>query len=66
MVTHGRYAPAFWGGAVALAGVAAVMAAVGWAATTVLAAALAGLAVQVALLIYESVFVRAGQDVPLS
>ena len=32
----------------------------------VLAAALAGLAVQVALLTYESVFVRAGQDVPLS
>jgi Fe-S-cluster-containing dehydrogenase component/formate-dependent nitrite reductase membrane component NrfD len=66
MVTRGRYAPIFWGGGVALAGAAAVLAAIGWAATMVAAAALAGLAVQAALLAYESVFVRAGQDVPLS
>ncbi len=66
MVTHGRYAPSFWGGGVALAGAAAVLAAIGWVSAMVLAAALAGVAVQAALLVYESVFVRAGQDVPLS
>jgi Fe-S-cluster-containing dehydrogenase component/formate-dependent nitrite reductase membrane component NrfD len=66
MVTRGRYASTFWGGGVALAGAAAVLAAIGWAGTAVLAAAVAGLAVQAALLFYESVFVRAGQDVPLS
>jgi hypothetical protein len=66
MVTHGRYAQSFWGGAVSLACAAAVLAAVGWAGAIVVAAALAGIAVQVALLVYESVFVRAGQDVPLS
>ncbi len=66
MVTRGRYARLFWAGAVAPAGLAAVLAAVGWATTAVLLTAAAGLVVQVALLVYESVFVRAGQDVPLS
>jgi formate-dependent nitrite reductase membrane component NrfD len=66
MITRGRYARAFWGGGVALATVAAVLAALGWTTTNVLLAALAGLLVQAALLFYESVFVRAGQDVPLS
>lgn len=66
MVTRGRYARQFWLGSVALAGAAAVLAAVGWAATALVPLAVAGLAVQAALLIYESVFVRAGQDVPLS
>ncbi|RDH80213.1 4Fe-4S dicluster domain-containing protein [Mycolicibacterium moriokaense] len=66
MITGGRYARTFWGGAVALAILAAVLAACGWAAHAVLLAALAGVLVQAALLCYESVFVRAGQDVPLS
>jgi Fe-S-cluster-containing dehydrogenase component/formate-dependent nitrite reductase membrane component NrfD len=66
MITHGRYAPMFWGGAVALAAAAAVVAGFGWAGTLVAVLAAAGLAVQIALLCYESVFVRAGQDVPLS
>ena len=66
MITHGRYAPMFWGGAVLLSVLAAAVAGFGWAGTVAAALALAGAAVQVALLCYESVFVRAGQDVPLS
>jgi hypothetical protein len=66
MVTHGRYARLFWGTGVVLAAVAAAVAATGWDGGSVVPAAVAGLAVQVALLAYESVFVRAGQDVPLS
>jgi len=66
MITHGRYAGMFWGGAVLLGAVAAVVAGFGWAATLAGILAIAGLLVQIALLCYESVFVRAGQDVPLS
>ena len=66
MITHGRYARLFWFGAVALAGVAAVLTVPTWGGGAVVLAAVAGLAVQAALLAYESVFVRAGQDVPLS
>jgi len=66
MITHGRYATAFWAGAVGLAAGSAVLSGFGWVNATVLLLALAGLAVQPALLTYESVFVRAGQDVPLS
>jgi Fe-S-cluster-containing dehydrogenase component/formate-dependent nitrite reductase membrane component NrfD len=66
MVTSGRYARTFWLGAVALTAVAAVVAAVSWGGDAPVAALLAGLLVQVSLVAYESVFVRAGQDVPLS
>ena len=66
MITHGRYATAFWAGAVGLAAGSAVLSGFGWVNATVLLLALARLAVQPALLTYESVFVRAGQDVPLS
>ncbi len=66
MITHGRYAPLFWGGAVLLAVVAAGAAAFGWTGSLLAVLALAGLLVQVALLCYESVYVRAAQDVPLS
>jgi formate-dependent nitrite reductase membrane component NrfD len=65
LVTHGRYARLFWIGAVGLSVVAAGLSAVNWNGG-LLAAALAGLLLQAALLIYESVFVRAGQDIPLS
>jgi Fe-S-cluster-containing dehydrogenase component/formate-dependent nitrite reductase membrane component NrfD len=65
MVTHGRYARLFWTAA-GLAVLAAVVAALGWDGGLPVAAAVAGLAVQAVLLAYESVFVRAGQDVPLS
>ena len=60
MITRGRYARLFW-----YAGIAPAVVACGLAAGGVLLP-LAGIAVQVALIAYESVFVRAGQDVPLS
>jgi Fe-S-cluster-containing dehydrogenase component/formate-dependent nitrite reductase membrane component NrfD len=66
MVTHGRYAPLFWSVAVGLAVLAAGVAALSWNGALLAAAAGAGLLVQVVLIAYESVFVRAGQDVPLS
>jgi Fe-S-cluster-containing dehydrogenase component/formate-dependent nitrite reductase membrane component NrfD len=66
MVTHGRYARLFWTAGVALAAVAAAVAVPGWNGGAGALVAAAGLAVQAALLAYESVFVRAGQDVPLS
>jgi len=65
LVTHGRYATTFWAGGVGLAAVAAVLGGVGWAGPLAVAV-VGGVLVQAALLFYESVFVRAGQDVPLS
>lgn len=65
LVTRGRYATTFWAGGVALAVVAAVLGAIAWAGVLVVGA-VGGLLAQAALLFYESVFVRAGQDVPLS
>ena len=67
LITHGRYARLFWGGAVGLIVLAAALALPGWdGALTSSLVLVAGLIVQVALLCYESVFVRAGQDLPLS
>jgi Fe-S-cluster-containing dehydrogenase component/formate-dependent nitrite reductase membrane component NrfD len=66
MVTRGRYAPLFWAGSVALSAAAGAASAAGWHGGFGPLVAAAGLAVQISLLIYESVFVRAGQDVPLS
>jgi Fe-S-cluster-containing dehydrogenase component/formate-dependent nitrite reductase membrane component NrfD len=69
IVTRGRYARTFWLLAVLPAVVALPLGAFGWAgagAGAAAAALLAGLLVQPALLTYESVFVRAGQDPPLS
>ena len=66
MITHGRYARLFWFGAVLIAAVAVALAVPGWGGDAAVLVAVAGIAVQVALLCYESVFVRAGQDVPLS
>lgn len=65
MMTHGRYARTFWLGGVGLGVVAAAIALLGWNGAA-LPAVLAGLLVHPALVAYESVFVRAGQDVPLS
>ena len=65
MVVKGRYARECWVAGVALAVLAAVLAGAGWAAAPMLAV-VGGFIVQGALLAYESVFVRAGQDVPLS
>ena len=66
MITHGRYASTFWFGGVALAALAGVLAAVSWNGDLLWPAVLGAVLVQVALLAYESVFIRAGQDVPLS
>lgn len=67
VVTRGRYARLFWWAGVLPAGAAAAVAASGWqGAGSAVALVLAGLLVQLALLGYETAFVRAGQDVPLS
>lgn len=66
IVTGGRYSRLFWLGAVLPAAGAAVAGGLVWAGAPVVLLALAGLAIQPALLAYESVFVRAGQDPPLS
>jgi Fe-S-cluster-containing dehydrogenase component/Ni/Fe-hydrogenase subunit HybB-like protein len=70
VITSGRYARLFWLGAVLPAAVAVVLGAVAWglagAGASAALLALAGLVVQPALLAYESAFVRAGQDMPLS
>lgn len=66
IITHGRYARTFWLGGVLPAAVAAVLGALTWGGATTVLLASAGVLVQPALLAYESVFVRAGQDVPLS
>ena len=66
MVVKGRYARQFWG-STALAVLSAAVAVPAWSSSTLLGlAALGAVLAQVALLVYESVFVRAGQDVPLS
>ncbi|HEU5323593.1 MAG TPA: NrfD/PsrC family molybdoenzyme membrane anchor subunit, partial [Methylomirabilota bacterium] len=70
VITRGRYARTFWLAAVVPAVAAVVLAAVAWGAPASGVAAglllVAGLIVQPALIAYESVFVRAGQDMPLS
>ncbi len=66
MITKGRYRKLFWAGAVGLGGLAAGLATPAVKGRRLRRAALAGVLGQVALLAYESVFVRAGQDVPLS
>ncbi len=66
MITHGRYAMLFWTGAVAACAIAALVAALDWSGGITGFALIAALVAQGSLLAYESVFVRAGQDVPLS
>jgi len=66
VIVRGRYARLFWFGSVTPTAVALVLAAVAWNGAVAWAVGLAGLVVQPALLAYETVFVRAGQDVPLS
>jgi Fe-S-cluster-containing dehydrogenase component len=70
VITNGRYAKTFWMGSVVPTVVAAAVGVVAWligaGTTSAVLLALAGLIVQPALLAYESVFVRAGQDMPLS
>jgi hypothetical protein len=66
IITHGRYARTFWWASVVPATLAAILGVLTLAGMPVLLLAIAGLVVQPVLLAYESVFVRAGQDPPLS
>ncbi|HEX2174780.1 MAG TPA: 4Fe-4S dicluster domain-containing protein [Nocardioidaceae bacterium] len=66
MIVGGRYARLFWAGAVAPVVVAVLVALTSWNGGAAAAVAVAGMLSQVALVIYETVYVRAGQDVPLS
>ncbi|MFM9050509.1 MAG: 4Fe-4S dicluster domain-containing protein [Actinomycetota bacterium] len=67
MITSGRYKGAFWGGAIGLSVITAALALAGALNERLgLLAVLAGVIAQASLLIYESVYVKAGQDVPLS
>ena len=65
LVTKGPYTPMFLG-SLALAFASAAVAMFAWDGGHMALAVIGGLGVQGALLMYESVFVRAGQDVPLS
>ena len=66
-LTHGRYKRAFWGGAIGLSVLTAILAFIGAINEGLgLLAVLAGVIAQASLLIYESAYVKAGQDVPLS
>lgn len=66
ILTHGRYRRAFWGGGIGLAVLAAALGLASALGAPILLAVAGGVIAQVSLLIYESVFVKAGQDVPLS
>ena len=67
MLTHGRYKGAFWGGAIGLSVLTAIFAFVGAINEGLgLLAVIAGVIAQASLLIYESAYVKAGHDVPLS
>ena len=65
-ITHGRYARTFWLGSVVLSAIGGVLAAVGAVSGLAIAAVIAGVIVQPALLLHEKVFVKAAQDPPLS
>jgi Fe-S-cluster-containing dehydrogenase component/formate-dependent nitrite reductase membrane component NrfD len=66
MITHGRYARSFWGGSIALSLVAAAVTVPTALGGSVWFGVVGGLLAQVALLAHETVFIKAGQDVPLS
>jgi Fe-S-cluster-containing dehydrogenase component/Ni/Fe-hydrogenase subunit HybB-like protein len=65
-ILRGRYGRVFWFGAVLPALTSLLLAAFAWQGGQAWLAALAGVIAQPALLAYETVFVRAAQDVPLS
>ncbi|MBI2243616.1 MAG: polysulfide reductase NrfD [Nocardioides sp.] len=65
-IRSGRYRHLFWWGSVTPTALAVVLAVAGWNGDAAAPVLLAGLLVQPALLVYETVYIRAGQDVPLS
>ncbi len=66
LITRGRYAKRFRWGALGLTALGAVVAAPALGGRHRRFAATAGIAAQAALIAYESIFIAAGQDVPLS
>jgi predicted membrane protein len=66
VIVRGRYARLFWFASVVPIVIGLLLAAVSWNGDAAWSVALGGLVVQPALLVYETVFVRAAQDVPLS
>ena len=66
MIVSGHYSRLFWLGAVIPALAGALLAAVAWNGQAAWALVAGGLVVQGALLAYETCYVRAAQDVPLS
>ena len=67
IILRRRYAPVYWTGTVVLGVVVAALAGAFWLGDgSVALAVVAGLLAQVAVLSYETVYVRAGQEVPLS
>lgn len=68
IIVRGRYARLFWAGSIIPTAVTVILAAVSWGGGGAAAwlAALGGLIAQPALLAYETAYVRAAQDVPLS
>ena len=65
-IVRGRYRTLFWAGSVAPTAAALLVAVAAWDVDAPWLLALAGVVVQPALLVHETVYVRAGQDVPLS
>ena len=65
LITRGHWCGAFWGGVVA-AGIIAPLAMLWFLPVTGVVSAIAGLLALVGLWIYENVWVKAGQSVPLS
>ncbi len=65
-ILRGRYRTAFWWGAVTPTVAAVLLAVPAWSGDHAWAVLAAGVLVQPALLTYETVYVRAAQDVPLS
>jgi Ni/Fe-hydrogenase subunit HybB-like protein len=67
IVLRGRYAPVYWAGTVAVGVVAAALAlTASFTVGTTVPIVVAGVLAQIAVISYEVVYVRAGQEVPLS
>jgi formate-dependent nitrite reductase membrane component NrfD len=69
LVTHGRFAPDFWGGVIgagSLLPLALLLGTHAWTGESPVTSAAAALLILVALIIHEGIFIKAGQAVPLS
>ncbi|MFI5342355.1 MAG: hypothetical protein ACHQ7N_21290 [Candidatus Methylomirabilales bacterium] len=69
LISHGRFAPAFWGGVVGVGTILPLILLVGTRAWTGGAPVTAGVAagpILAALIVHEVMYIKAGQAVPLS